>query len=282
MGETMTLRNRTCTACVAVLGLLVAACSGTRTEQQAQPRQAAWQSPQLPAEPVLEPAAVELLKAMSARLAAARAMSFTALTTYESPARTGQPLAYTTLSRVTLQRPDKLRVITPGDGPPSEFYYDGKVMMAYSPDTSLVAIADAPSTVDAMLKAAYDRAALYFPFTDVIVADPYRALADGLKLAFIVGQSRVIGGTRTDMVAIANDILQAELWIGANDHLPRMIRATFFDEPGNYRHVVEFSDWRLNPAIAPGTFTSARAAGARRIEFARPDAAGPPQQPGQP
>ena len=42
----------------------------------------------------IEPRAVEILKAMSARLAAANSMTFTATTTYESPARTGEPLAY--------------------------------------------------------------------------------------------------------------------------------------------------------------------------------------------
>jgi hypothetical protein len=226
----------------------------------------------LPSQPELEPKAVELLQAMSARLAAAKTMSFTAVATYESPARTGQPLAYTTRSEVTLQRPDKLRVITPGDGPPSEFYYDGKTMMAYTPGAELVAVADAPPTIDAMLKAAYDLAAIYFPFTDVIVADPYGDIAPGLKLAFVVGQSRVVSDTLTDMVAVADDTAQAQVWIGAEDRLPRMIRATFFNERGNFRHVVELSDWRIDPPVPAGTFASDKAAQAKRIKFAPPGA----------
>ena len=64
--------------------------------------------------PALEPKAIEVLKASSARLAAARSMSFTAIVSYESPSRPGPPLVYTTRSDVTLQRPDKLRVISPG------------------------------------------------------------------------------------------------------------------------------------------------------------------------
>jgi hypothetical protein len=83
--------------------------------------------------PVLEPKAIELLKVASNRLAAAHAMSFTAVVTEESPSRLAIPLAYTTKSDAVMQRPDKLRVITLGDGPASEFYYDGKIMMAYSP-----------------------------------------------------------------------------------------------------------------------------------------------------
>lgn len=218
----------------------------------------------------LELKAVEILKATSARLASAKTLSFTATTTYESPARTGQPLAYTTLSEVTLERPNKLRVITPGDGPPSEFYYDGKVVMAYAPDINAVAVAQAPPSIDEMLKAAYDVGAIYFPFTDLIVADPYKDLADGLKIAFYVGQSKVVGGTTTDIIVIANNAAQAQIWIGAEDRLPRMVRATYFDEPGNYRHQVAFSNWRLDETVPPGTFTSARAASAARMPFAAP------------
>jgi len=218
----------------------------------------------------LEPKAVAILKAASDRLAAAKTLSFTAVATYESPARTGQPLAYTSLFHVLLQRPNRLRVISPGDGPPSEFYYDGKTVMAYAPAANLVAVAQAPPTIDEMLKAAYDVAAIYFPFTDLIVADPYKAIAERAKVAFYMGQSQVVGGTTTDIVVVANDAVQAQIWIGAKDHLPRMVRATYFDEPGNYRHTVAFSDWVLDAPIPPDRFTSARAAAAPRMQFAAP------------
>src|SRR6516162_2586961 len=125
------------------------------------PRSAA--APDLGLKVEIEPAAMALVKAMCDRLAAAKTMSFTAVTTYESPDRTGEPLAYFTLSQVTLQRPNKLRVITPGDGPRSEFYYDGKTATAFDPGANLVAVAEAPDNIDAMLLAAFERAAIYFP-----------------------------------------------------------------------------------------------------------------------
>ncbi len=220
--------------------------------------------------PRLQPAALELLQAMSARLAAARTMSFTATTTYESPSRLGPPLSYATISKVTLQRPDKLRVLTPGDGEASEFYVDGRTMTAYSPGENLVAVTDAPPSIDAALKAAYDNAAIYFPFADVIVADPYKDLAEGLTLAYVIGQSKVVGGTTTNMVAIANARVFAQIWIGADDHLPRRIKAVFANDPARLRHQVDLSDWRLNGPVPAGSFTSTRAAAARRIPFAPP------------
>ncbi|MGE3292740.1 MAG: DUF2092 domain-containing protein [Geminicoccaceae bacterium] len=224
----------------------------------------------LPDQPQLEAKAVDLLQRMSATLAAARTLSFTSVATYESPARTGQPLAYMVKSEVALERPDQLRVLALGDGPRSEFYYDGKTVMAYTPSADMVAVAQAPATIDQTLKAAYDFAAIYFPFTDVIVADPWRDLEPRLRLAFYMGQSKVVGGTRTDIVVIASDTAQAQIWIGDDDHLPRRIGATYFQERGNYRHDAELSDWKIDPRLAAGSFSSEKAENARHIPFAPP------------
>ena len=235
-----------------------------------------------PATPVLEPKAIEILKASSARLAAARWMTFTAVASYESPSLPGPALLYTTTSRVTLRRPDKLKVITPGDGPASEFYYDGKVMMAFAPAENLVAVADAPATIDAMLEAAYRSAGMYFPFTDAIVADPYGDIARNLELAFYIGQSKVVGGTTTDMVAYSADGVFVQVWIGAEDKLPRRSRAVFRNDPLRLRHEVDFSNWQLDRAAAAGAFASSRAAGGKRIPFAHPDPAPAPSAVGAP
>ena len=230
-------------------------------------------------EPVLEPKAIAILKASSGRLAAARTMSFTAVVAYESPSRLGPPLVYTTRSSVTLQRPDKLRVIQSADGPASEFYYDGKTMMAFSPAEGLVAVAAAPPTIDAALEAAYHGAAIYFPFTDVIVADPYADMTKGLELAFYIGQSRVIGGTTTDMVAYGAHGVFVQIWIGAEDKLPRMARAVFANDPLRLRHQVEFSNWKLGGSVPAGAFKSARAAKAQHMPFAHPHPAPPADAP---
>jgi hypothetical protein len=239
------------------------------------------QAPAAPPEgpPIMEPKAIEILKASSSRLAAARSMSFTAVASYESPSRPGPPLVYTTRSAVILRRPDKLRVITSGDGPASEFYYDGKTVTAFQPAENLVAVADVPPTIDAALEAAYHHAAIYFPFTDVIVATPYEDLAEGLEMAFYVGQSRVVAGTTTDIVVYASHGVFVQTWIGTADRLPRRARAMFRKDPQRLRHQVDFSDWKLGVPVPAGTFASARAAAAKRIPFAHPD---PGPAPGAP
>src|SRR5215468_1926899 len=266
-------RVRWCTWRLGIALLLVAAV----TEAQAAPpkRTKASKTAVPAAQLTLEPKAIDILKAASSRLAAAKSMRFTAVVSYENPSLLGPPLIYTTKSDVVVQRPDKLRVITSGDGPPSEFYYDGKMMMAFAPAENLVAVADAPPTIDGTLKAAYDSAAIYFPFSDVIVADPYADIADGLKVAFYVGQSQVAAGTTTDIVAYANNDVFVQAWIGAEDKLPRMLRAVYRNDPAQLRHQMELSNWQLDLSIPPDVFGSEKAAAATHIAFERPDSMPP-------
>lgn len=120
------------------------------------------------------------------------------------------------------KRPDRFRVVTPGDG---------KQTVAFEPRANLAAVVDSPETIDEALEFADEKAAISFPFDDIIAADPYENLGPDLRLAFYVRQSRILGGTLTDIVGITNGMAQAQVWIGAEDKLLRMIRTTYFGEP---------------------------------------------------
>jgi hypothetical protein len=260
-----------------VAGILFAATSGAQSA--AAPAKPATKAAKKPApsqyQPTLEPRAMDLLKATSAKLAAAKSMSFTAEAGYEYPSKLGPPIVYTTRYDVTMQRPDKLRILMPGDGPASEYYYDGKTAIAYAPAENLAAVAGAPPTIDAALEAAYKNAGIFFPFEDLLVADPYKAMTNGAVLAFYIGPSGVVGGVKTDMVAWANNDVFLQIWIGTDDKLPRRIRAMYRADPMALRHEVVLSDWKIDPAVTPDMFTSATAQSAGRMAFAAP--AAPPK-----
>lgn len=254
---------------------------GQAHAQQAPPapvQQQASPAPEQP--PAIEPRAFAILQAACDALANAKVMQFDALNTYERAARNGQPLFYSKLNHVTMQRPNKLRVISPGDGIADEFYYDGKTITAYIPSQDLVAVADAPPTIDQMIDAAWEKAAIYFPFSDVILSKPCAVFQEnGMNSAFYVGQSKVIGGTTTDMVAVAGDDIQAELWVGADDHLPRLIRVVYPHEPAHALYQTEYSNWHLADSVDPGSFSSEKARQGKPIPFAPPGAAMPRPNP---
>ena len=215
-----------------------------------------------------------MLKTTGDRLVAAHTISFVAVETFESLSRQGAPLVMANRFEVTLRRPNKLKVVLSGDGPASEFYYDGKVMMAYAPAENTVAVMDAPPTIDAALEAVFHKAAVYFPFTDLIVADPYGDLAPTLKHAYYVGQSQVVGDTSTDIVAFAGNDLFAQMWVGMHDNLPRAIHAIYLNDPEELRHNLLLSEWQIDKPVSDDFFTSSKAAGAKRMDFEPPSTAG--------
>ncbi|MFN7571267.1 MAG: DUF2092 domain-containing protein [Betaproteobacteria bacterium] len=252
------------------LGLAVAAVAGA--QQQPPATQATKTTKKAPAKRqfVVEPRALELIKAASARLAAAQTMSFTATVSYEHPSRYGPPVVTTTRYDVTLQRPDKLRVVSPGDGPPSEFYYDGKAMAVYLPAADLAAVVAAPPTIGAALDAAFRAADIYFPFEDLLLDDPYAALAKGALLAFELGPSGIVGGVKTDSVVWANKDVFLQMWIGVEDKLPRRFRAIYAADPKQLRYDMELTNWQLGAPVAPTSFASDKVQTAKKIDFAKP------------
>jgi hypothetical protein len=219
--------------------------------------------------PDIEPEALEILKAMSNKLQAAKSVSFSVKIAFDEPAKNGQPLFYMVQSAVSLQRPNKLKVVVSGDGPPSQFFYDGKTMMEFLPKENLVAVADAPPTLEEMFDDAYENAGIYFPFVHYIVDGSYEKMIEGLTSAFVIGQSSIVGATTTDIVAVANDNVQAQIWIGAEDKLPRLSWLTFTHASQKPRRMAEFADWKLDGSVDT---VPPDVQGARKIEFARPDA----------
>jgi hypothetical protein len=227
----------------------------------------------------IEPKALALIKDMSETLAKAGSISFHVRRAFDEPAANGQPLFYFISSHVTLQRPDKLKIITPGDGPASEFYYDGKEMVVFLPEANLAAIETAPPKLDDMLEAAYDKAGIYFPFVDFIVANPYAAITEGLTSAFVMGKSKIVGGVETDIVAISTADIQAQIWIGSTDRLPRLVWLNPAKGTEKPRSMIEFSNWKLGEPLGAKSFRSEAAAKAGKIKFAKPAGAEAPVKP---
>ena len=264
-------------AAAAIACLVLATSAGAQSAAPtAKPAKPAAKAAQARVPLLVEQRAIDLIKAASARLAAAKTMSFTAIVDIEYPSKLGPPLAYPVRYDVAMARPDKLRVLQSGAGPANEFYYDGKAMMAYVPEANLVAVADAPPTIEAALKAASDKAAIYYPFMDLLLPDPYAVMTNKVLHAFYIGPSGAVGGVPTEAVAWATNDVFIQMWVGTEDKLPRRIRAMFAADPLKLRHDMQLSNWQLDVTHAADTFASAKAQGAPRIPFAKPTAPPPP------
>ncbi|QWD84802.1 DUF2092 domain-containing protein [Polynucleobacter asymbioticus] len=258
-----------------IVAALVSCCIlGVASAQSANiNRPEAGKRPQLPkGMTAIEPAALELLKAMTDKLAAAKSMQFEALVLSEFPSIDGLPVIYSTAAKVALQRPNKFDVVVWGDGPSSEVLFNGKQLFAYSPEKNLVAVTSAPSNIDEAAKFAYDKAGLFFPGDDLILSNPYAHLTQGLTDAFIVGKTKLVGGVETNVIVMAGRELQGQIWIGAKDNLPYMASWIYLGDKSLPRTTLQYKNWKLNSSIPGVRFDASRFSKALTIEFAQPDA----------
>jgi hypothetical protein len=78
------------------------------------------------------------------------------------------------------------------------------------------------------------------------------------------------------MVAYVTGDVFVQIWIGAQDKLPRRVYAVYLNDRTRLRHVLELSNWQLDVTVPADAFASAKATSAAHIAFARPDAGDAP------
>ncbi|MFM8330667.1 MAG: DUF2092 domain-containing protein, partial [Candidatus Methylumidiphilus sp.] len=162
--------------------------------------------------PVVEQYALDRLKAMSQKLAAAEAFTYRSRSTVELPAKTGQFLTHFVESSTALQRPNKLRTLVTGDVPNFQLYYDGATVAAYDAQKNLYATTKAPATLDETLTFVMDKLDIDFPSADFMFSDPYAVMTKGMTHAIAVGDSKV-NGVATEHFAFMGPESNWEIWI---------------------------------------------------------------------
>lgn len=218
--------------------------------------------------PTVDSRALDELKLMSETISKAKTARFQ--TQSMVPLRTPAGLwinLYGT-SQVVMQGRDKLFVSTAGDFAPHDFYFDGKTVTSYAPVENLYAVKPAPATLDAVIEEAYAEQGRSFPFADILVAEPYNILIQDLTSAFYVGQS-TLKGVKTNHLLFSNSKggVEWQIWIGVEDHLPRLVAATYLDILGEPTYTVEFENWKLNEPVDPKTFVFQNTSQAGKTEF---------------
>lgn len=219
-----------------------------------------------PAGEIKDERALSLLKGMSATLAGAKTVSFKARSMVPFASPTGQYISLFAMSRVVMQRPDRLFVETRGDLFPNELTFDGKTLTAVTLDKRFFAQREAAgNSIDAVIKGAHPGSDALAPFIDLLTSDPYAVLTRNLSSAVWIGQS-AIGGVKTDHLAFTAKGVDWEIWIGA-DKLLRLMVVSFRTGERQPTFTVEFTDWKLNAQAPAQTFSTAIPKGATRLEF---------------
>jgi hypothetical protein len=217
--------------------------------------------------PPLEPAALDRLKAMSDLLKAAPRFTFKAVTDRETPSINGQMLDFVSVSRVSVERPNKIRVDSTGDRFAASLWYDGKSLSIFSDKSAFYAQVAAPPTIDETVALLLERLDTPLPVAGFLLADPYAKMIDGVKTAFDAGSATLEGATCRHF-AFSEPDADWQLWIEDGPKpLPRRFAVTYKRIPGSPRVMALLSDWNLSPTIPAGEFTFTPPSGATKVEW---------------
>ena len=218
--------------------------------------------------PAIEQGALDIIKQMSTKLSSAKTLQFQARVQSDAPSIDGIPVIYTSNSDFAIQRPNKMAVMTSGQGLASELIYDGKSIVAITPNTEIVAFSKAPGNIDDMAQYIFKKAGLYFPGGMILLSDPYTSLTGDMRAAFIVEKTKLVGGVETDVIVLAGSGVEGQFWIGSKDKLPYMISMIYTKEPNRPRVTIDFSHWKVNAKIDSERFNTAKIANAIKVDFA--------------
>lgn len=219
------------------------------------------------AHPRIDPRAEQALRRMSDYLASLPAFSVTSDNTTEVVTRSGEKLQLDATSRVSVQRPNRLRSDRTGELADVSFVYDGRRLNMYGRRSNLYATTEAPPNLDAALDFAHTRLDIDAPAADLLRSDPYGALMDDVVSGRYVGEA-VVDGVRCHHLAFRGRETDWQVWIEDGPHpLPRkyvIVTKTLRQAP---EFTVVLHDWDIHPRFADTTFVFQPPPGAERIDF---------------
>jgi hypothetical protein len=147
------------------------------------------------------------------------------------------------------------------------FYYDGQELSLHNPSEGLYARVAAPENLEAMLDFARETLDIVAPAGDLIYADAYDILMDGVESGFVVGKS-LVAGVPCHHLAFRGAGTDWQIWIQeGGEPLPRKLVITTRELPSAPQFSVVMTEWDLDPAFDDAEFRFTPPAGAREIEF---------------
>jgi hypothetical protein len=200
--------------------------------------------------------------------------SFQARTLRVYAAKNGELLHIAHVMKVTVRRPDALRIDVTGDDGSHQMIYDGKTVVLFSADTKRYSTISAPNTIQGMMEQVMARRGIDFPLADFLTDDPAKAFLLGVTSGREVNTVTLDGTPCRHLLFEQPPGIELELWVEKNDRaLPRRLVVTYRDLPGQPNFVAELFDWNFSVPPAGAEFTFQPPEGAAQVELKPPAAA---------
>jgi hypothetical protein len=228
-------------------------------------------APALAASPAAKPTITEEAGAAVAQMGKsllADQFSFQARTlrVYADP--NGQALHIAHAMKVTLRRPDRLRVDLTGDDGSTKLFYDGKTAVLLGVEAKKYVTIPVPNTLQGMLETVMGRSGVDFPLADFLTDAPDKSFLFGVTSGGDVGVVTIDGVACRHLLFTQPPGIELELWVEKNERsLPRRLIVTYRSQPGQPSFIAEFSDWNFSVHPADAEFVFQPPEGATQVEL---------------
>lgn len=218
--------------------------------------------------PVVAEAADRLLKLMGGYIGSAEQFTFHADVTFDHVLPSGQKLQYSATEDVALQRPNGLYVEWSGDLGSRQFWYDGKAVTIFDPETGFYGSDAAAPAIDGTLEKLINQLNFTPPLVDFLYSDPYRSVRQAIQFGFSTGDTQINGRTCRGLAFVEKHV-DWQIWIDTGPQLvPCKLVITYKNNSSLPQFSAVFSNWNFAPRIAASTFTPDLPSGAQRIPLA--------------
>jgi hypothetical protein len=212
--------------------------------------------------------AMAVLMRMGDFLAQAKQFSFSLNAGYDVVQETGQKIEFSEARKVTLVRPDRLRVdVARSDGEKALVVFDGQELTVFSPRDKVYARAAKPGDVDGALLYLLKDLRLRLPLAMMYATRLPAELERRVRSVDLVEKVTLMDVPCTHLAARTDDV-DFQLWIPSEgDPLPRRVVITYKHAEGQPQFWANFSEWNLSPNPPEGFFAFTPPEGVQRIPF---------------
>jgi hypothetical protein len=216
-------------------------------------------------EAAIDPRADALLRRMTTYTGGLKSLRVEATTVDEKVTTAGQKIQEIKESKIEMQRPNQIAIDRMGPHGRVLFRYDGKRYVIYGVNQNVYGAAPAPSSLEAAIDDARDRFGIDAPAGDLIAADAYQSLLDGVTEGRYLGLEPV-GGELAHHLAMRKDKIDYELWIkDGPEPIPLRYVITSRDVEGQPQFTLELHQFTPNPTLSESSFNFVPPPGAQEV-----------------
>jgi hypothetical protein len=227
------------------------------------------------ASPSRDPQALAVVERMAKVIVAAQALRVDGEIAWDVVQADGQTLEFGATRELVMRRPDRLRAnLVRREGGERQLFYDGKQIVLYDAAQRVYAALPRSGSVIEIADFVGSRLGIPVALVELLSPDLATTLVERIDSATFVG-TETVDGVACEHVALRNEVAGMQLWVGAEDSLPRRISITYEHEEGRPQFRARFADWDLSPRVSDSTFVFDPPKGVEKIVFAVRGAAQP-------